>query len=357
MNTKMGKKSLLHASLYILIIIVQIFASIAYYGIKLFTPLLKLLGITISNNSKLFFISFNDLVFLHRNKYQKNVKKLLISGISLLMIIQVIGMITTNSVHAVNNIVDNSNPTLTKQEKVTINKHVNALSKKTVAMGKATTVAPTQNVLPNGDYMPNGINYVTVNALSDSPAMGGSNFKIVDKLFTNPVNQDEIFLNKIAPGAQIAAKSYGVNPSVLIAQAALESGWGQSDLALKDNNYFGIKGSYNGQSVRYLTTEETASGQSYQIYDNFAKFPDIATAMAGNAKLLRYGPGASMPNNYYAGAWSENTKSYADATSALTRTYATDVTYKDKLNKIIEHYGLYVLDDHYVHNTDLVQKK
>lgn len=355
MNIKMGKQSLLHTSLYIFIIILQLFASIAYYGIKLLTPLFKLLGITISKHSKVFFISFNDLVFLHRNNYQKNIKKLLISGISLLMIIQVICMITANSVHAVNNIVDNSNPTLTKQERAKINKHVNALSKKTVAMG-TTNTKPTQNVLPNGDYMPNGINYVTVNALSDSPAMAGNSFKIVDKLFTNPVNQDEIFLNKIAPGAQVAAKSYGVNPSVLIAQAALESGWGQSDLALKDNNYFGIKGSYNGQSVRYLTTEETATGQSYQIYDNFAKFPDIATAMAGNAKLLRYGPGGSMPSNYYAGAWNENTKSYANATSALTRTYATDVTYKDKLNKIIEHYGLYVLDNHNVHNPDLVQK-
>lgn len=42
--------------------------------------------------------------------------------------------------------------------------------------------------------------------------------------------------------AQAAGERFGVNPLVILAQAALESGWGSSRLAREANNHFGITG-------------------------------------------------------------------------------------------------------------------
>ncbi|CAJ1179694.1 hypothetical protein LCR01_13410 [Companilactobacillus crustorum] len=46
----------------------------------------------------------------------------------------------------------------------------------------------------------------------------------------------------------------------------------------------------------------------------------------------------------YAGTWKSNTKSYKDATKYLTGRYATDTTYADKLNSVIEKYNLTQFD-------------
>lgn len=52
-------------------------------------------------------------------------------------------------------------------------------------------------------------------------------------------NQD--FINKIVNGAKKGYEKYGILPSVTIAQAINESGWGGSYLSRTDNNLFGIK--------------------------------------------------------------------------------------------------------------------
>ena len=49
------------------------------------------------------------------------------------------------------------------------------------------------------------------------------------------------FLDKMGPVAQEIVPGYGLWPSVFLAQAALESGWGRSYLAVAANNYFGRK--------------------------------------------------------------------------------------------------------------------
>lgn len=49
------------------------------------------------------------------------------------------------------------------------------------------------------------------------------------------------FINKIVPGAQKTYSKYGIFPSITLAQAILESGWGKSLAAKNDKNLFGIK--------------------------------------------------------------------------------------------------------------------
>ena len=52
----------------------------------------------------------------------------------------------------------------------------------------------------------------------------------------------QAFISQVAPGAIAAQSRYGIPAAVTIAQAIDESGWGQSALAIRDNNLFGIKG-------------------------------------------------------------------------------------------------------------------
>lgn len=65
----------------------------------------------------------------------------------------------------------------------------------------------------------------------------------------------EKFIKVVAPIAQRADKPYGLFPSVTIAQACLESNFGQSELSRKYNNLFGVKGT-DPNTSRELTTSE-----------------------------------------------------------------------------------------------------
>ena len=159
------------------------------------------------------------------------------------------------------------------------------------------------------------------------------------------------FLNKIIPAAQQATEGQDVYTSVMIAQAALESAWGQSALASEPNhNLFGVKGSYNGQSVNMYTLEDAGAQKYYGIYDNFRKYPSYKESMDDYVdKIVNGIKGAPM---FYAGAWKSRTNSYQDATRYLTGRYATDTAYYAKLNRIIEQYGLTKYDNGVVTKTN-----
>ena len=48
------------------------------------------------------------------------------------------------------------------------------------------------------------------------------------------------FITKYLPLAQKAGEAFRINPVVILAQAAIETGWAQSDLCLLHHNFFGI---------------------------------------------------------------------------------------------------------------------
>ncbi|WP_162258969.1 glycoside hydrolase family 73 protein, partial [Weissella kandleri] len=142
------------------------------------------------------------------------------------------------------------------------------------------------------------------------------------------------FTNRVAPGVKHASQCYNVWGSVMMAQAALESGWGQSQLSIQANNYFGIKGSYNGQSVTMRTAEYDENGNLYYTDAKFKKYPSPTESMNDNGNLLRNG--TSWDHKYYSGAWKENADTYAKAAHALNGKYATDPNYATKLISIIQ---------------------
>ena len=67
--------------------------------------------------------------------------------------------------------------------------------------------------------------------------------------------QVDAFITKMTPAILADTSKYGLYPSIQMAQAALESGWGLSQLSTQANNFFGVKGAYNGQSVTMKTIE------------------------------------------------------------------------------------------------------
>src|SRR5699024_5814101 len=138
------------------------------------------------------------------------------------------------------------------------------------------------------------------------------------------------FINTIGEYASKIAKDNNLYASVMVAQAALESGFGGSSLSSAPNyNLFGIKGSYNGQSVT-MKTWENINGKNVTVNAKFKKYPSYLESLLDNAYILRNG--TSWDPKYYSGTWLENAKTYKDATAWLEGRYATDPAYASKLN-------------------------
>lgn len=173
----------------------------------------------------------------------------------------------------------------------------------------------------------------TVNSLPMTKAVHNHTVKAA-------TNVESDFLNKAARQAQKAAKKYGVYPSVMIAQAIVESGWGQSTLATHANNLFGIKAdsTWTGATYTVRTREENSKGKSYYINAAFKKYNSFEASFDDNGKKLRLG--VSWQPLRYQGAWIEKAKTPAAATKALTGTYATDHKYNQSLDQRIVRYDL-----------------
>lgn len=147
------------------------------------------------------------------------------------------------------------------------------------------------------------------------------------------------FVKVIGEDARTIAGENNLYASVMIAQAILESASGNSALASAPNyNLFGIKGSYEGSSANFLTSEDNGSGSMFTIRSNFRKYPSYKESLGDYVKLLRGGTDSSSA--FYSGTWKTNTKSYKDATKFLTGRYATDTSYNSKLNGLIDAYDL-----------------
>ena len=156
------------------------------------------------------------------------------------------------------------------------------------------------------------------------------------------VNTRTDFLKLVGNYAKNIAAKNDLYGSVMVAQAILESAWGKSGLAAAPNyNLFGIKGEYNGNSVKMDTLEDDGKGNYYQIKEPFRKYSNYGESLSDYASLLTGdGDTSSWRYNFYKGARVSQTNSYEDATKYLTGRYATDTRYGSKLNQLIRDYDL-----------------
>ncbi|MFN6748757.1 glucosaminidase domain-containing protein [Enterococcus faecium] len=189
------------------------------------------------------------------------------------------------------------------------------------------------------------VNLAGLPAASGSLTDGSSILDGLDGSFHFSQNQTtDQFLKKIADDAQEIGQKEGIYASVMMAQAILESGSGNSLLSSEPNhNLFGIKGSYKGSSVTFNTLEQDSSGQSYQIRAQFRKYPSYKESLEDYADLIKNGLTGNP--DFYKPTWKSETKDYKEATKYLEGRYATDRQYPQKLNAIIEAYDLTKYDE------------
>ena len=189
------------------------------------------------------------------------------------------------------------------------------------------------------------VNLAGLPAASGSLTGGSSILDGLDGSFQFSQNQTtDQLLKKIADDAQEIGQKEGIYASVMMAQAILESGSGNSLLSSEPNhNLFGIKGSYKGSSVTFNTLEQDSSGQSYQIRAQFRKYPSYKESLEDYADLIKNGLTGNP--DFYKPTWKSETKDYKEATKYLEGRYATDRQYSQKLNAIIEAYDLTKYDE------------
>ncbi|SCW97900.1 flagellar protein FlgJ [Pseudomonas sp. NFACC08-1] len=190
-------------------------------------------------------------------------------------------------------------------------------------------VKPATGELANGDWLaalkaaePKGDMQVYGRAVAQPPlAPARKAFRDADE-----------FVNAMLPMAKEAADRIGVDPRYLVAQAALETGWGKSVMRQPDgsssHNLFGIKASANwkGDSARAITSEfrngamvkETAEFRSYASYRD--SFHDLVNLLQSNSRYQDVLKSADKPEQF--------------VRELQKAGYATDPNYANKISNI-----------------------
>ena len=151
-------------------------------------------------------------------------------------------------------------------------------------------------------------------------------------------SQDE-FVATMLPMAKAAAARIGIDPKYLVAQAALETGWGKSVMRAEDgsssHNLFGIKAgqSWQGGQARAITSEfrdgamvkETAQFRSYSSYQD--SFHDLVTLLQSHDRYKEVVKSADNPEQF--------------VRELQKAGYATDPDYASKISQIAKNMNSY----------------
>lgn len=143
----------------------------------------------------------------------------------------------------------------------------------------------------------------------------------------------ENFVMMLKPHAEKAARELQINPDVLIAQVALETGWGKHVIHDRSGensfNLFNIKAgrSWQGDKVK-VNTLEYRNGIAAQEKSDFRKYQSYAESFSDYVRLIKNNPRyekALMAGN--------NSSAYADALQSAG--YATDPEYAKKIKRLL----------------------
>ena len=141
-----------------------------------------------------------------------------------------------------------------------------------------------------------------------------------------PFNDKAAFLKALTPVAKEVAAELGVSPRIILAQAALESGWGSK---FKGNNLMGIK-SHGEKNGIDFTTHEIVNGKKVKITDSFKQYDTPEDSIRGYGSFLKANP----RYKYFLAAGADNED--AQLTALQQSGYATDTKYAQKLKSVIK---------------------
>ena len=167
-----------------------------------------------------------------------------------------------------------------------------------------------------------GLADMLIRQLSNGAASGTSAVKPTPE--STPAEREQ-FISELLPNANEAARELGVDPRALIAQAALETGWGRSQPGGDSHNLFGIKAgaNWNGASVQ-ANTEEFDAGVASRDVASFRAYASPRESVEDYVRLIRDNP-------RYAGAMNTGNDVQAFGNALQRGGYATDPDYVRKL--------------------------
>ncbi|MEK1322674.1 MAG: Peptidoglycan hydrolase [Limosilactobacillus fermentum] len=184
-------------------------------------------------------------------------------------------------------------------------------------------------------------------AVATSASASSSSVDLSTLTFSNNASQ-QAFIESVAEGAIEGWNEYGVLPSITVAQAILESGWGSSTLSTQAHNLFGIKGSYNGNYVT-MSTREVINGQSVYVNAAFRAYANNSESVEDHGNFL-------YSNSRYSNLLGDT--SYTDVAQKLSQDgYATDPYYSSSLISLVKTYDLTQLDSIAIANTPVITNK
>lgn len=144
------------------------------------------------------------------------------------------------------------------------------------------------------------------------------------------------FIDSVKDGAIKGYADYNILPSITVAQAILESAWGNSELTKRANNLFGVKAfsDWEGGKIT-LETAEYYNGEKQIVYADFRAYDSLNESIEDHNTLLSYSRYKTL----------RECENYKDASQRIYECgYATDPKYPEKLISIIEENKLYELD-------------
>jgi len=150
-----------------------------------------------------------------------------------------------------------------------------------------------------------------------------------------PAGYRRDFLSALSTEAIRSGVENQLPPSITLAQAVLESGWGRSGLAKKHNNLFGVKAGARDGGVLLASWEGGGEGRTLKK-SRFRKYAAWSESLADHNRLL------SRDRRY-----SQARESWTDWQQFLDRlapVYATDPLYARRISQIVERYNLHVWD-------------
>jgi flagellar protein FlgJ len=183
--------------------------------------------------------------------------------------------------------------------------------------------------VPAGAASPSQLKQLPAGALPDArgraaaPPPTGANFS----------EQAAGFVQQVLPTIRQAAAALGVNPLGLLAQAALETGWGRRTPRTADGtsslNLFGVKAGSDWSGARAVAdTVEINAGVAQQTRTAFRAYGSIEESVGDFARLL-----SSSPRYREAAAAGGSAEAYVQRIAKAG--YATDPEYANKLNDVL----------------------
>lgn len=153
-----------------------------------------------------------------------------------------------------------------------------------------------------------------------------------DDIVPEKIADPAMFAARLTPLASSAARDLGVTPEVLVAQAALETGWGQHVIRHADgassHNLFGIKAGPDWKGPRAsVPTLEFRDGQMRRETAQFRGYASFAASFADYVKLVQTEP------RYASARTATSNEAYVQALQAGG--YATDPQYAEKIIDIL----------------------